>query len=318
MYLLEGNRCPLGFILPHSIPGEEGKKKFLTTGLLFSTKTHLDNRDPIFTTLDGIKLRNSSQTGTSIQISTKRTTYECTPEVIKKFAEICRTSPQLRKEFPQTEHALRECLVPLQTVLSRTRPLKGMFLVPYDFSRGESTFLQYRNLIIVSQGAKLVHFYDRKGKGETAFLKNELVKLKEIDKNETSVRGFSIGPPNSFSLGKIWIKGMSFQLHPDAIKQYMRLISRSKTGSKLAGQYTLQRLLREVVPAFIRAQPMNDEACRKLPLRSRQSGAKYRRFADWVFVVTDKNVFSSCFIFRERKVRKNSPAAPKPATEIAK
>ena len=304
-YLIEGKKCLLGYILPHSVPGTAGAGLYQRTGTLFDPVTYLDVRDPIFTEIPGIRLSTSSPGGITIQFTTRRGNFECGTDAIRRFAECCRSSPRLSKEFPETADSLRGCLDPLRRLLERARCLDGgsALLVPEEFVRGERTFLRHGSLLIILRGGRIQEFFDTKGRGELTFLREEIEKLRKRDGDRSSIRGFTPPADKTFHLGKIWVRGMSFLLHPNGLRQYIRLLPRSESRGRFARHYGVSQVLQQLVPAFVRSQALNDEAVRRLPMRYRQAGAKYRRFADWVFIVTDKNVLSSCIVVEKAKRR---------------
>ncbi len=305
LYLVEGKKCLVGYLLPNSVPRPGGGKQIPNTGTLFDPHTYLDVRDPIFAKLEGVFLKTTSLEGIVIQFETKRTMYQCGPDLIKRFAEFCRHSPPLLKEFPETKESLRDCLLPLRRLLEKSRPHAGKqpLLVPMEFNRNNFQFLQYRSLIIVVQEKKLVSFYDLKGRGETLFIRSQLSQLGGNQGELSKVRGYSAATEKSFHLGKIWYHGMSFLLHPDAFRQYMRIHSSPRSKKPLPPKYTVLQVMTQLVPAFIRSQVLDDATVRKLPVRMRPAGAKFRRFSNLVFIITDKNVLSSCIEFRSENVR---------------
>lgn len=305
-YLVEGKKCLLGYLMPNSLLAPGSAKNLPTTGSLFDPQNYLDARDPIFQNTPGVVLRTTPKDGVLIEIKTKKQVFHLTTDTVKQFAEVCRNSPLLGKEFPETKESLRGCLLPLKSILERLRPLgqNHALLVPSDLLQTDNLFFQFKNLILVIRGDLLLRFFERKGKGEVLLLRSEMSKISGKEGDPRTIRGFTPNHEKGFPLGKIWIRGMSFLLHPNALMQFMRNFSRSKGKKRLNPRYSLPQVLLQFVPAFFRSQPLRDEESRKLPMRYRTSGAKYRRFADWVFVITDKNIISSCFLFREEKPRR--------------
>lgn len=424
-YLLEGKKCFLGYLLPNSIPTEGNGGGLASTGTLFDPLVYLDARDPIFTQVENVRLINSPVDGILIHIQTKRGHFDCTTEVIKKFALCCRQSQQLSKEFPEAVGNLRDCLLPLKHVLNRARPVPSEIpcLVPVDYQGREYSLFQYRNLLIFLKEHRVVGFFERKGRGENAFLREEIARVISLAEKEEAaaeaayqadshrgdrrhndrrsadprqqnsmgpdqrrgnarsndprqtrspgdqgrrdprgnnprqqnsrqqdsrrqeprgkqqqnpLRGFSPLPEKHFALGKIWYRGMSFLLHPNAFKQFLRLSAvHQKQGKKKSGQglptrFTVKHALADLLQAFFRSQPLSEEITRKFPLRYRIAAAKYRRYSEFVFVITDKNTLSNCFPIRntrehtERKgsrgqksqAFKNPPEVPVPRTPV--
>lgn len=301
VYVLDGNRVLCGTVLNGGVvdPNRSPIAKYPVPPT--SAKNSFHPRDRALSLIDGLRSRITNHEGLVIDVSGKAGKIEFDESFLVKFVQMLRNSKRILAEHPEVRGPIRDSLQLVKELLERAQPVEATGVVPTKFQKDDTVrYLKCKGFtIICSASGRLLGCYESKGRGLSSFVRAEAAQF-GTDPAVRAVPGFEGKSARPQYLGKLWKKGHSYHLH---IKAYYSLQRELERGSdprfKLAKRYSVNDVIFRLSTLFSLA--LYESELTLLPVlgRHRQTGAKYFRNGDWIFVITEKNVVTSCFKSRE-------------------
>jgi hypothetical protein len=301
VYVLDGNRVLCGTVLNGGVvdPNRSPIARYPVPPISATNSFH--PRDRVLGKVEGLRSRITNHEGFIIEIQSRSGKLEFDEQFLVGLVQTLRNSKRLAAEYPIVRGPIRDSLSIVKELLDKAQQVEAVGLVPTKFQKDESVrYLRSKGVtIIADQSGRLVYCYESKGRGLSAFIRAEAAKF-GVDPALRAVPGFDGKSNRPQFLGKLWKKGHSYHLH---IKAYYSLLKDLERGSdprfKLSKRYSVNDVVFRLSSLFSLALYESELVLLPILGRYRQTGAKYFRNGDWVFVVTDKNVVTSCFKSRE-------------------
>lgn len=313
-YLLDGKRCLAGHLLRGNAGEPRTPKKGKNAipayqGELLDPLSFLHPNDPFLKKLESVEYKFLPTEGSLLFFSNKKAQVKVSFDRLQQFAELARSSKEIRKKYPSIEGSLRGCIHPLQQLLSSAKPKKGKqsTLLPNAFEKLTPSLALTQGAItfLLNKESHLLASYIAKGPSFKKLILEDIVQL-ATKHPLTSVKGFTLLSGKQKSLGKVRIKNTSYQLEPSIFFHFVRLILRSKSRNPLPRFLTARDVMLRLVSALKAARVPSDTDERELTGGRRISGRSYLVSGKWVFVVSDKTRIAACFV---RKGNQETPAA---------
>ncbi len=299
LYALDGKRCIPGFVVKSEAPNPQVSKIPVYRASLLPTSSSLHPRDPFIERMAPVRTRTNTNEGLVLEFPSASGRVDVTEQALSQFAQFARSSPRLLARYPDAKKALRNVVEPLKDMLASARvsPPGQRLLVPNTL-RGKSNlrFLKSQGVYFVIEGEhKLLTTFCIVGKALPKFIRSE---IDAMAKAKQFLQGFEPLSPKKGCIGKLFTQGIAFHLHMGALLQFLKQAqSQPKLRKKLDTHFTVVELIERLVALYRSSQPV-DEITLLGKLRRREAYAKYRRTGNWVFVLQEKTIVTSCVHLR--------------------
>ena len=297
VYVLDGNKVLCGTLLNGGVsePSRSPIPKYPVPATSALNSFH--PRDRMLQQVSGLRSRMTTHEGLVIEAQTKSGKLEFNENFLVQCVNVLRNSKRLTSENPKVRGPIRNSLSVVADILDKAQPVDATGLVPTKYQQDQSVrFLRAKGItFITSPESKLLYCYESKGRGLSTFVRSETAKF-GVEAGVRPVPGFDGKSARSQYIGKLWKKGHSYHLHIKAYYSLLRELERnSDSRFRLPKRYSVNDVIFKLSSLFSLA--LYESELTLLPVlgRYRQTGAKYFRNGDWIFVITDKNVVTSCF-----------------------
>ncbi len=304
-YLLDGNRCLPGYLMPIAGLRREQHQHIPHYGAnLLDTAEYLHPRDPILQTISGLKAEMRPHYGLVLSLTLNGRPQTITGDALTDFSKTAREMPYLAAEYPSLAGPVRDAINPLVDLLRASRPVgrKERLLIPLRY-REQDKFRMLRAgpLVFVMQEPEIiVGCFGTSVRTAQRVLKEDLERLRS-GQGGRRPKGFELSASRKAPfLGRIVLGKGAFLVDPRAVLQFFHFTRRAHLSAKvLALRYTALEVLETFALFFAAAKPEQQTRAHAAQKRTRSNDkqtVRYRRNGAWIFGVDGQNIIRQCLM----------------------
>lgn len=328
-YLVEGNLCLAGYLLP--LRGEVlvGSPIPRYQASLLDASNFLHPKDPKLQSLAGLKIRSSRHgqfLDLSVSVSDRKVAIP-----LMSFADVVkllRTSPQLLRRYPELAGPLREAVGLVSRLLQQAEKIPDnkrqmvSCVVAEQRSKGRRIEIYRTGTVyfIVDAGdggqdsiGQLIQSYEISKRSVIASVRRELSELSG-ERAARLLKGARLINDRSPYFLAFRLKRLPFKMHLNALSDLLAMVQRSRHLRKRLPQlYTAWDLLQLLLNLFRSSKPDGQRTLMRLPKSGKLVSVEYRVSGEWRFQITEGKVVYSIRPVPRRSAegRPSAPAAQK-------